>query len=343
MNLDTQFVMAYLVPILIVLGFTVVGWIFKTYIHKQLKRIAARTKWRGDDVVLSAVESSSVLWFFLGGIYLSLDRIPLNPELIGSVQTVVVVFIILSITLSVARAGVGLLELFAESNEALPSAAMFTNLIRILIITIGLLIVFQTLGISITPLLTALGIGGLAVSLALKDTLSDVFAGLHILLSKKVVPGDLVELESGQRGTVDNISWRNTTLKDRKNNLVVIPNSKLSAAIMKNFDAPIKELVVRVGCGVSYDSDLDRVERITLEVARDVMQNVEGGIPEFEPNMIFMNFGESSIDFRVSLRAKDYSGQWTVTHEFIKRLHKRFGQEGINIPFPIRTIYQQNE
>ncbi len=112
---------------------------------------------------------------------------------------------------------------------------------------------------------------------------------------------------------------------------------------MKNFDAPIKELVVRLGCGVSYDSDLGHVERVTLEVARDVMQNVEGGIPESDPNMIFMNFGESSIDFRVSLTAKDYSGQWAVTHEFIKRLHKRFGEEGINIPFPIRTVYQQNE
>ena len=343
MNLDTQSMTAYLIPIVTILGFTVAGWVFKTYIHKQLKRIAARTKWRGDDVVLSAVESSSIQWFFLGGVYFALDGIPLSPELLGSAQTVILILIILSITLSVARAGVGLLELFAASTDALPSAAMFTNLVRIFIITIGLLIVFQTLGISITPLLTALGVGGLAVSLALKDTLSDVFAGLHILLSKKVVPGDLVELDSGHRGTVDNISWRNTTLKDRKNNLVVIPNAKLSAAIMKNFDAPIKELVVRLGCGVSYDSDLGHVERVTLEVARDVMQNVEGGIPESDPNMIFMNFGESSIDFRVSLTAKDYSGQWAVTHEFIKRLHKRFGEEGINIPFPIRTVYQQNE
>jgi len=343
MNFDTHSLTAYLIPISTILGFTVAGWIFKTHIHKQLKKIAARTKWRGDDVILSAVESTSVQWFFLAGIYFALDRIPMSPELLGSVRNVIVILIILSITFSVARAGVGLLELFAESTDALPSAAMFTNLIRIFIITIGLLIVFQTLGISITPLLTALGVGGLAVSLALKDTLSDVFAGLHILLSKKVVPGDLVELDSGHRGTVDNITWRNTTLKDRKGNLVVIPNAKLSAAIMKNFDAPLKELVVRVACGVSYDSDLERVERVTLEVAKDVMQNSDGGIPEFEPNMIFMNFGDSSIDFRVSLRSKDYSGQWTVTHEFIKRLHKRFGQEGINIPFPIRTIYQKKE
>ena len=260
----------------------------------------------------------------------------------ATVQTGAIVLLIFSVTLSLANITVGLLEMFAENNDAFPSTTMISNLVRIVIITVGALVVFQTLGISITPVLTALGVGGLAISLALKDTLSDLFAGLHILLSRKVVPGDLVELDTLHKGTVQNISWRNTIIRDRRNNTVVIPNSRLSTAIMRNFDMPVKQLIARVACGVSYNSDLEHVERVVLEVANKVQSTVEGAISDYEPSMVFIAFGESSIDFRVSMGAEDYSGQWAVTHEFIKQISKRFAEEGINIPFPIRTVYQKN-
>ena len=325
-----------------VLGAAFVGWIFKKYIHKRLKKVAEKTSWKGDNVVLDAVESSTILWFALGGVYLAVNRLSFSEELMGTIQMVIMILFVLSITLVLSRMAVGLLEIFAESNDAFPSTTLFSNLTRILIITVGLLVIFQTLGISVTPVLTALGVGGLAIALALKDTLSDLFAGLHILLSRKVIPGDLVELDTLHKGTVRNITWRNTIIQDRRNNTVVIPNSKLSTAIMTNYDVPVKLLVARIACGVSYDSDLDHVERVVLEVADEVKSNVEGADKNYEPSITFINFGESSIDFRVSIGSNDYGGQWAVTHQFIKRLHKRFKEEGIEIPFPIRTVYQRN-
>ncbi|MBH31484.1 MAG: mechanosensitive ion channel protein MscS [Candidatus Marinimicrobia bacterium] len=342
MALDLQSSRDLLIALGLVTGAGILGWLFKRYVHKRLKKIAAKTNWRGDDVVLEAVESSSLFWFILGGVYLALGRLTLSESLMETVQTVVVVLLILSVTVSLAKIAVGLLEMFAESNDAFPSTTMISNLVRIVIITVGALVVFQTLGISITPVLTALGVGGLAISLALKDTLSDLFAGLHILLSRKVVPGDLVELDTLHKGTVRNISWRNTIIQDRRNNTVVIPNSRLSTAIMRNFDMPVKQLIARVACGVSYDSDLEQVEQVVLEVANNVQSTVEGAISDYEPSMVFISFGESSIDFRVSMGAEHYSGQWAVTHEFIKQISKRFGEEGIEIPFPIRTVYQKN-
>lgn len=333
----------YLVPAAIILGSILIGWLFRTYIHRRLRSLAERTRWRGDDAILKAIESSVMLWILLGGIHLAVGNSPLTPTLAGTLQTVVVTLLILSITLAVSRIAVGLLQLYSESTGgALPSTSMFSNLARIIVITIGLLILFQTLGVSITPLLTALGVGGLAISLALKDTLSDFFAGLHILLSGKLKPGDVVALESGERGTVENISWRDTNIRDRLDNLIVIPNSRVSTALITNFDVPATEMTVWITCGVSYNSDLDHVERVTLDVAKKTMENVPGGIPGAEPSMRFTSFGNSSIDFRVSLRAKDYTGRRAVVHEFIKRLHKRFNEEGIVIPFPIRTIYHQN-
>ncbi|MEE9165917.1 MAG: mechanosensitive ion channel family protein [Candidatus Neomarinimicrobiota bacterium] len=333
----------YLIPSGIILGSLILGWLFRTYVHRRLITLAQRTRWRGDDIILKAVQSSVLLWLLLGGFYLAMENSPLSPQLVRTLQTVVATLIILSVTLAVSRIAVGLLQLYSESTGgALPSTSMFANLARIIVIAIGFLILFQTLGVSITPLLTALGIGGLAISLALKDTLSDFFAGLHILLSGKLKPGDIVALESGERGTVENISWRDTNIRDREDNLIIIPNSRVSTALITNFDVPAKEMAVRVICGISYDSDLEHAERVTLDVAKEVMENVPGGVPGSEPGMRFTSFGESSIDFRVSLRATDYAGRHAVVHEFIKRLHTRFKEEGINIPFPIRTIYQQN-
>ncbi len=342
MPFDLQSYKDPLIALSFVLGSVLAGWIFKTYIHNRLRKVAEKTTWKGDDLVMDAVESSIILWFLIGGVYLAVNRLSFGEELLGTIQMVIMILFVLSITLVLSRMAVGLLEIFAESNDAFPSTTLFSNLTRILIITVGLLVIFQTLGISVTPVLTALGVGGLAIALALKDTLSDLFAGLHILLSRKVIPGDLVELDTLHKGTVKNITWRNTIIQDRRNNTVVIPNSRLSTAIMTNYDVPVKLLVARIACGVSYDSDLDHVERVVLEVADEVKSKVEGADKNFEPSIIFINFGESSIDFRVSIGSNDYSGQWAVTHQFIKQLHKRFKEEGIEIPFPIRTVYQRN-
>ena len=95
--------------------------------------------------------------------------------------------------------------------------------------------------------------------------------------------------------------------------------------------------------GVSYQSDLEKVEKVTIEVAKEVLQEVEGGVKEFEPFIRYHTFSDFSINFTVILRAKEYVSKYLITHEFIKRLHRRYQQEGIKIPFPIRTVYMKNE
>ncbi|NPV61068.1 MAG: mechanosensitive ion channel [Methanotrichaceae archaeon] len=109
--------------------------------------------------------------------------------------------------------------------------------------------------------------------------------------------------------------------------------------IITNYRLLETQMSLLVDVGVSYDSNLDDVERITLDVARDVMKDVPGGIPEFKPLLRYKNFGESSIDLTVILRVADYAQQFPVRHEFMKQLFKRYGQEGIEIPYPIRTVY----
>ena len=300
--------------IIIVIGI-LFGLGFKRFVHTRLKRAAQRSKWKGDDAVLDAIEPHIVIWFFLGALSLTVNSV----EMEGPFNTYIVVVLIGSITMALSRLVVSLFALWADDQDkGFPSTTMFTNIVRITVYLIGVLIIFDSLNISIAPMLTALGIGGLAVSLALKDTLSDVFAGLHILLSKKVQPGDFISLDSGEMGYITNISWRNTIMMERTN-------------------------TVKIPIGVGYDSDLDLVEKVTMEVTQEIQDTIDETDKNFEPTMRFQTFGESSINLMVYFRGKRYGDQHPIIHNFIKKLHKRFGQERIEIPFPMRTVIHRNQ
>ena len=181
------------------------------------------------------------------------------------------------------------------------SATIFVNITRVVVLAMGFLVVLQTLGISIAPLLTALGVGGLAVALALQDTLANLFAGVHILASKTIQPGDYIRLSSGEEGYVVDINWRNTTVRQLSNNLVIIPNAQLAGTNMTNFNRPEQQMTLLVQVGVGYDSDLDHVERVTTEVVAEVMTEIAGAVPDHEPAVRFHTFGDSRISFTVIL------------------------------------------
>lgn len=337
-------IMNYGMPLVTIFLGIILGWIFKRFVHQRLKKMTQKTDWRGDDVFFEAIESHIVLWFFLISLNIASSSISfLSDEYLGYLSKIIVAVIILSVTIAASKIGVGVLDYWAERQGTnLPSTTIFVNLARIIIISVGILIILQSIGISITPLLTAMGVGGLAISLALKDTLSDFFAGLHILLSQKVKPGDFVELDSGYMGYVQNITWRHTTLMERTNNEVTVPNAKISAAIVKNYDKGDPSFSIRVSIGVSYKSDLEHVVNVTEEVAAAVVADIDGAKKDNPAVVRFFQFGESSVDLKVYFRGKKYGDQHLIIDEFIRRIHKRFQSEKIEIPFPIRTLIHKN-
>ena len=125
------------------------------------------------------------------------------------------------------------------------------------------------------------------------------------------------------------------------NNVIIIPNSKLASIIVSNHYLENKEVGFSVEFGVAYSSNLEFVEQITLDVIRKTMSEVEGAAENFEPVVRYFAFGDSAIQLRAILRAKEHAFQFPIRHAFIKNLHKRFQEEGIEIPFPIRTVYQK--
>ncbi|MFE5401784.1 mechanosensitive ion channel family protein [Streptomyces sp. NPDC056580] len=303
---------------------------------------AERTRWSGDDVIVDALRSVVPWAAIAGGAAAAAAVLPLTRTVRHHADQFLEVWLILVVTVSAARVIAGLVRSVTQSRSGVAgSATIFVNITRVLVLAIGFLVVLQTLGVSIAPLLTALGVGGLAVALALQDTLANLFAGIHILASKTVQPGDYIRLTSGEEGYVVDINWRQTTVRQLSNNLVVIPNGQLAKTNMTNYTRPEQQLTILVQVGVSYDSDLDHVERVTHEVIAETMTSTTGAVPDHEPAIRFHTFGDSRIGFTVILGVGEFSDQYRIKHEFIKRLHRRYREEGIHIPSPTRTVALQ--
>jgi small-conductance mechanosensitive channel len=278
-------------------------------------------------------------WFLLIGIWVSAGYWPLTAEGRLLVERTVFVLGAVSVTLAAAAAASHSIDTYgAVIAPVLPVSSLTRNLAWSLVAVLGLLVILNGLGLSITPMLTALGVGGLAVALALQETLANFFAGLFITLAGQIRVGDYVKIDSGQEGYVADFSWRSTRLRMLANNLVVVPNAKLAQAIVVNHHLPSEDLAVLVEVGVDYASDLQHVERVVTAVGREVMMQVTGGVATFEPFIRYHTFADSSVNFTVILRAREFVDQYLIKHEFIKRLHARFEHEGIVIPFPIRTL-----
>jgi small-conductance mechanosensitive channel len=337
---DFSMLTALFYPSLIVLVALVVGFVVERLVLAKLRFIASRTAWQGDDIIVASLRGMIILAFFVVGLYSAVQSAQVSDHWREVMEKAVMVVLILTITVFLSRLAVGFVSMYGQrGGSSFPAASIFRNITKLMVFFLGALVVLQSLGISITPILTALGIGGLAVALALQDTLSNLFAGLHILASRQILPGNFIKLDSGEEGYVTDITWRNTTIRQLPNNMVVVPNSKLASAIVTNYYLPDPELAVLVQVSVSYKSDLRRVEQTVSEVAKAIMCEVQGGIPSFDPFIRYHTFGDSGIHFTVIMRGKEFVDQHLIKHEFIKRLHERFRAEGIEIPYPQRDVH----
>jgi small-conductance mechanosensitive channel len=318
----------------VVAGAVLLGLLARGVLLRRLAAVAARTPWRGDDALVDSLRRPLPFWFALAGLYAVARWVELPGALERAEGAIFSAVLIVSLTLWLS-------DLAGRLTASI--AGVVQIVARLAVVALGGLVLLSTLGISVTPILTTVGIGGLAVALGLQDTLANVFAGIHLSLAGNLRVGDFVKLESGEEGVIEDIAWRSTRVRTLPNNTVVIPNGKLAQSVVTNYDLPSRDLAVLVPVGVHYASDLEHVEATTCDVARQIMKTTPGGVPEFDPFIRFHTFGSSSIDFTVILRARALGDTFVVKHEFVKALARRYAAEGIVIPFPIRALNLDQE
>jgi small-conductance mechanosensitive channel len=324
-------------PAAAALGGLGLGIVVRRTVLPWVARAAAKSAWKYDDALVEAVNGPIVVWFVLAGLRLAARLLPLAESTDWMIGRVILIAGILSVTWATARFASAALR-SSTMTGSLPGVSLLANIASVVVFLVGLLIVLQNMGIAIGPIIGALGVGGLAVGLALQDTLANLFAGIRILAAHKIRPGDFIRLDNGLEGVVHDITWSLTTIRQLADNLVIVPNGKLAQMIVTNISLPLAEIVVPVTVGVAYDSDLEKVERVTIEVAREAQASVEGASRGFEPAIRFHTLGESAIQFNVTLQAGGAEHRGLIAHEFIKRLTARYRAEGIVMPYPTRTV-----
>lgn len=327
-----------LIPALILGASLLMGFVLNYLLRRYITRHTDLAPDSALGVLLHAVRGLPRLWCFAIGVYWTIHTVGLVEPVQRLLAYILFTILVFSITRVIVRTLERIIALrTAEARSAAAATSLLTNLVAITIYAAGAIIVLGYYGISIAPLITALGVGGMAVALGLQESLANLFAGLHLILSKQVRVDDYIRLDSDNEGRVTDITWRYTTILTSANNTVVVPNAKLSSAILTNYDMPEPQIAVIIPVGVSYDSDLEKVETVTVAVAADVMERLEGSMVK-TPAIFFHTFGDSSIDFNVVLYAPRFTDRTQLKHEFIKALTQRYREEGIDIPFPVRTI-----
>ena len=212
------------------------------------------------------------------------------------------------------------------------------RILPVVIYSIGGLMALNTVGITISPILAGLGIGGLAVALALQPTLGNLFAGAYMMAERELNEGDFIKLEGGPSGYVVTVGWRSTKIKTFYNTLVIIPNSKLADTIITNYYHPGGGMFIMLTGGVSYENNLAHVRGAVVDEIQKLIDESPHAVKDYKPWFGFEKFGESNVEFWVYYEASDLMGTFYLTSDGIERLHARFLAEGIKRNYPVREV-----
>jgi small-conductance mechanosensitive channel len=277
---------------------------------------------------------------FIAGLYISFQPLSIFRDYhqeLTDIFFIIITFLIAYIITRISTITLGTFLKIKKGLERTPH--LINNFFSIIIYLLAIIVILGYFKLDITPLLAGVGVGALAIGLALQSTLANFFAGLHIVSDQPIRVGDFIELDKDTMGFVEDIGWRSTRIKTMTDNLIIVPNGKLADSTILNYSMPKQDLSFWVHCGVAYESDLQKVEQVTLEVAKEVQQTFPGAVKDFEPLFRFQEFGDSNIDFIAILRVEEPMKRYVVRNEFIKKLKKRFDKEKIEISWPIRKIY----
>lgn len=317
------------------------AWAFRALVIGQLRRLTRRTHTTLDDEVVTILDRAIRPSLILAIIAASLNLFPLSVKLLGLVNRFLGVCVIALLLYYSSK----VLQLFLNAwlsrrveRESLREPIRFVS--HVAFAAFAVMIVLDNLGISLTAVWTTLGVGSVAVALALQDTLSNFFAGVYLRLDNPVRVGDYIKLESGEEGFVIEQGWRSARIRTLPNNVVVVPNAKLASTIVTNYSLPEPQMSLLISVGVSYDSDPEKVERILVEEATRAAGQIDGLLSDPSPFVRFIpGFGDSSLDFTLICRVATFVDQYLVQHELRKRIFTRFCREEITIPFPQRDVH----
>jgi small-conductance mechanosensitive channel len=330
----------FIAPLIVFVVVFAVGYVIREVLLRILRAWHKRAASRPRVILRDAARVPTVIWLLILSVHLAIQFSDLPPKVTSWTPEFLLVLFILSLTLMCVRIAGDLVRFYGDQIPgALPVSTLTQTLAQLGVAILGFLIILNQLHVSIAPILTALGVGGLAVALALQDTLSNLFAGFYVAVAGQMRLGDYIKLDSGEEGYITDINWRTTTIRTLASSLIIVPNSKLAKAVVTNYHLPEKRISSQVQVNVSYDSDPDKVERILLELVTAAATEIPGMLAEPAPSVSFdPGFGESSLGFSLNYNVAEFVNQFGVRNELRRRVLRRFREEHIAMPLTTRRI-----
>ncbi len=304
-----------------------------------LLRLAQKTKTEVDDILIRAVKNVVTYSIPVIGLMVALTPLALQTSIPERI-----LFSFLAVLLM--RSAISLVDDMSKWLEKTwlkrTTSTLDKGLLPLLrkamkasVVILGVLIILGEWEVQIAPLLGALGIGGLAIALALNSSLSNVFAGIQLILDRSVNVGNKVQLESGEVGVLLDIGLRTTMMQTYDNEVISLPNSQLANARIKNYTKPDASIRVSVDFTVAYGSDVAEVKRIILNAISQLDDNLQ----EPGPQVLFLNMGDFTLDMCARVWVDDYGKQFAKKLEMTELIYNTLNESGIEIPFPTRTVY----
>ena len=248
-------------------------------------------------LISSRLRIPTFLWCLAGALDAAVRYLDLTDRQERQAHVWIVLFMIASFTLVASALLLGIIEVYGSRKKVpFAVAGLSRTIIQIIVFSVGALSMLRYMGISVTPMLATLGVGGLAVALALQDTMANFFAGVHILVEGPISVGNYIKLAEEQEGVVTDIGWRTTRLVTHANNTIVIPNKKITSEILTNFDMPDLRVVVELLIVVDRDMDPEVVRTLALKAVAEA----EGPLTEPSP-LVLMEPGVTPTHLQMKL------------------------------------------
>lgn len=339
-SLNLALFLKLLTPLLILMGIIVTSLIVENRLKKIAFSLNNNPQLKQYGFVPKSLNGIIFVWSVVGAVALILPMLDLPNALNTLIEKIIIVIALSAGTLLASRLAVSTIQIYSiKSDTTVSLSSLFEYLTKVIIFTIGFLIIIQSIGVKITALITAFGVGSLSIGLAFQNTLSNLISGVNIILARKIRVGDYISTSKGEEGYVIDVELRYTVVKDIYDNITVIPNSQIIDSSFKNYSLENSSMLLPIEIGISYDSDLDKVEKITLNVAKKILKTVKGGHQEYEPFLRYEKLDQFAIKFTVYLKIHEYFDRLIITHEFLKELYRVYQQENIKIAYPITNNF----
>ncbi len=321
-----------------------IGCVFYFLVSPVIHGFTKKTKTNVDEVIIRMIRKPLLLLIFLYGTLESLMKLNLRLGIRTTIYQVYLLTVVIIGILVTYRILLAVLKEIMNERGGPDSTfgrvlkPVLEKMVGAILLVAGLILVFHSLGVEVTALLAGAGIAGLVIAFAAQDTMSNFFSGMHLLLDKPIRIGDIILLETGEYCRIEDIGMRTTKLYNiRDHEGIILPNNNLANQAIVNIVEPDATIRARIEVGVAYGSDVAKVKSILYEVATDHPDVMEDDV--HKTSVRFRKFGDSSLEFSLRIWVNQVIKQWGVMSDIHEEIDRRFREEGIEIPFPQRTVW----